>query len=90
MVSLDDIEHVHFERVGFNNKNFDIAIIFKEGRVEKGADEFVRISAIPMSKLDDVKDWLLEIVEKVCLLEIEPLRKRLLLIRFRPVHVTSS
>ena len=64
-MSLDDIEHVHFERVGFNSKNFDMAIIFKAGRTEKGADEFVRISAIPMNKLDQIKDWLLEVVEKV-------------------------
>jgi nucleosome binding factor SPN SPT16 subunit len=65
VVSLDDIEHVHFERVGFNSKNFDMAIIFKAGRTEKGSDEFVRISAIPMNKLDQIKDWLLEVVEKV-------------------------
>ncbi len=64
-MSLDDIEHVHFERVGFNSKNFDMVIIFKPGRQEKGSEEFVRISAIPMNKLDSIKDWLLDVVEKV-------------------------
>ncbi len=65
VVSLADIEHVHFEGVGFGKKSFEMVIIFKAGRVEKGADEFVRISTVPMNKLDDIKDWLLYVVEKV-------------------------
>jgi hypothetical protein len=30
-VSLEDIEVVNLERVGFNLKNFDMAIVFKVG-----------------------------------------------------------
>lgn len=34
VVSLGDIEIVNLERVGFNLKNFDMAIVFKVQRVE--------------------------------------------------------
>lgn len=56
---------MHFERVGFNAKTIDCVVIFKEGAREKGQDEYVRISAIPANRLDAIKDWLLEIVQKV-------------------------
>jgi nucleosome binding factor SPN SPT16 subunit len=31
VASVRDIEHVHFERVIFSGKNFDMVIIFKKG-----------------------------------------------------------
>jgi nucleosome binding factor SPN SPT16 subunit len=63
VVSVADIEHVHFERVTFTNRDFDMVIIFKHGTREKGEDEFLRISAIKRDKLDSVKRWLDEVAE---------------------------
>ena len=31
----------------------------------KGSDEFVRISAIPMTNLEDIKSWLNDVVDMV-------------------------
>ena len=59
VVSLSDVEHVHFERVTFTNKDFDIVFIYKEGVRDKGEDEFVRISSVPMrGNIDAIKAWL--------------------------------
>lgn len=53
VVTLNDIEVVHLERVQFGLKNFDMVIIFKD---------FTRapahINTIPVEALDSVKDWL--------------------------------
>ncbi|KAI1312608.1 FACT complex subunit spt16 [Mortierella claussenii] len=53
VVTLSDVEVVHLERVQFGLKNFDMVFTFK--------DYFqtpIHINTIPMSQLDNVKDWL--------------------------------
>jgi nucleosome binding factor SPN SPT16 subunit len=65
VLSLADIEHVHFERVMFSSKNFDMAVILKAGTKQTGKpgeDEFVRINAVPMAELDTIKTWLDSVV----------------------------
>ncbi|KAF6251518.1 global transcription factor [Scenedesmus sp. NREL 46B-D3] len=53
VVALGDIEIINLERVGFNLKNFDMAIVFKDF-----SREVLRIDAIPSKKLDTIKEWL--------------------------------
>lgn len=55
VVDIDDIEAVHFERVQFGIKNFDMAIIFKDFVTYK------RINAIPIEHMENIKDYLDEI-----------------------------
>ena len=50
VISLDDIEHVHFERVLFSGKNFDCVIIFKDLK-----RPVAQINMIPMQDLDLIK-----------------------------------
>jgi nucleosome binding factor SPN SPT16 subunit len=52
---LKDIEAVHFERVTFGIKNFDMTIIFKDFH------NFKRINSIARENLDDIKAYLNEI-----------------------------
>eukprot|EP00775_Hariotina_reticulata_P011875 gene11875-12019_t len=52
VVSLSDIEIINLERVGFNLKNFDMAIVFKDF-----SRDVLRIDAIPSKKLDTIKEW---------------------------------
>ena len=53
VLTLDQIELVHFERVGFHLKNFDMVFIFKDY-----TKKVVSITSIPMSQLDQIKEWL--------------------------------
>jgi len=53
VVSIADIEIVNLERVGFNLKNFDMAIVFKDF-----SRDVMRIDAIPSKQLETAKDWL--------------------------------
>lgn len=53
IVALDEIEHVHFERVMFSSRNFDLVVVLKNFDLPP-----IRISAIPMSELDSIKEWL--------------------------------
>ena len=53
IITLDDVELVHFERVQFHMKNFDMIFIFKDY-----TRKVSMVSAIPMTSLDSVKDWL--------------------------------
>eukprot|EP00123_Amoebidium_parasiticum_P018054 comp24084_c0_seq1/m.43387 comp24084_c0_seq1/g.43387 ORF comp24084_c0_seq1/g.43387 comp24084_c0_seq1/m.43387 type:complete len:1079 (-) comp24084_c0_seq1:25-3261(-) len=56
VLSLEDIELVHLERVQFGSKNFDMVTVFKDyARVPN------RISSIPIASLEKVKQWLNEI-----------------------------
>lgn len=55
VIDISDIEHVHFERVQFGNKSFDMAIIFKDFIT------FKRISSIPIEHIEDVKSYFDEI-----------------------------
>jgi len=78
VVSLADVEHVHFERVTFTNKDFDLVFVFKEGVRDKGEDEFVRIASIPMrGHLDPIKTWLDEIADMTytCVARRQPLAR---------------
>merc|ERR1712223_904735 len=53
VVTLEDLELVHFERVQFQLKNFDMAFIFKDYN-----KKVMVVGSIPMNMLDHVKDWL--------------------------------
>lgn len=55
IIDISDIEHVHFERVQFGIKNFDMAIIFKDFTT------FKRINSIPIEHIEDIKSYLDEI-----------------------------
>ena len=50
MVSLESVEFVHFERVSFALKNFDMVVIYKDY-----ARKVSTITSIPMSSLDSIK-----------------------------------
>lgn len=53
VVSLEAVEFIHFERVSFSLKNFDMVVIYKDY-----ARKVNTITSIPMSSLDAIKDWL--------------------------------
>jgi len=53
VVSLDEIECVHFERVSFSIKNFDMVIIYKD--YTRKVDT---ICSIPRKSLENIKSWL--------------------------------
>ena len=53
VVPIEDVEIVNLERVGFNLKNFDVTIVFKD--FDK---EVLRIDTVPSSYLDTLKEWL--------------------------------
>lgn len=53
VVTLDEIEVVHLERVQFGLKNFDMVCVFKEF-----ARPPAHINTIPVESLEQVKDWL--------------------------------
>uniref|UniRef100_A0A8C4QTG7 FACT complex subunit n=1 Tax=Eptatretus burgeri TaxID=7764 RepID=A0A8C4QTG7_EPTBU len=53
VVTLDELELVHFERVQFHLKNFDMVIVYKDyGR------KVTMINAVPINSLDPIKEWL--------------------------------
>ncbi|KAL0384725.1 UNVERIFIED_CONTAM: FACT complex subunit SPT16 [Sesamum radiatum] len=53
VISLSDIEIVNLERVGLAQKNFDMAIVFKDFK-----RDVMRIDSIPSTSLDGIKEWL--------------------------------
>ncbi|CAN8308167.1 unnamed protein product [Cochlearia groenlandica] len=53
VVSLSEIEIVNLERVGFGQKNFDMAIIFKDFK-----KDVLRVDSVPTSSLEGIKEWL--------------------------------
>ncbi|KAF6173262.1 hypothetical protein GIB67_026957 [Kingdonia uniflora] len=53
VVTLSEIEIVNLERVGLGQKNFDMAIVFKDFK-----KDVLRIDSIPSSSLDGIKEWL--------------------------------
>ncbi|XP_071546474.1 FACT complex subunit spt16-like [Panulirus ornatus] len=53
VIVLDEVELVHFERVQFHLKNFDMVFVFKDY-----SRKTAMINAIPMQMLDHVKEWL--------------------------------
>lgn len=55
VIDIDEIETVHFERIQFGGKNFDMAIIFKDFTT------FKRINYIPFEHYEDIKSYLDEL-----------------------------
>lgn len=53
VVDLSEIEHVHFERMSFTTKNFDMTIIFKNFDILPRT-----ITAIEIQYCDTIQDWL--------------------------------
>ncbi|ORX52677.1 SPT16-domain-containing protein [Hesseltinella vesiculosa] len=53
VVTLNEIEIAHLERVQFGLKNFDMVFVFKDFQRPP-----IHINTIPMGQLDNVKDWL--------------------------------
>jgi nucleosome binding factor SPN SPT16 subunit len=53
VITLEDVELVHFERVQFHLKNFDMIFVFKDYH-----RKVAMVNAIPMNLLDHVKEWL--------------------------------
>ncbi|ORY78644.1 FACT complex component Spt16 [Protomyces lactucae-debilis] len=53
VVTLSEIEIAHLERIQFGLKNFDMVFVFKDFTKPP-----VHINTIPMSSLDNVKEWL--------------------------------
>lgn len=53
VITLEDVELLHFERVQFQLKNFDMVFVFKDY-----SRRTVMVNAVPMSMLDHVKEWL--------------------------------
>ena len=52
VIDVKDIEAVHFERVAFGIKNFDMAIIFRDFY------RFERINSIPRESIEELKAYL--------------------------------
>lgn len=53
VITLEDVELVHYERVQFHLRNFDMVFVFKDYTRKIGM-----VNAIPMNMLDHVKEWL--------------------------------
>jgi nucleosome binding factor SPN SPT16 subunit len=53
VITLEDIEVAHLERVQFGLKNFDMVFVFKDYNRTP-----YHINTIPMEQIDDVKAWL--------------------------------
>ncbi|KAM9925794.1 hypothetical protein OXX59_003643 [Metschnikowia pulcherrima] len=53
VVTLEEIEIAHLERVQFGLKNFDLVFVFKDF-----SKPVVHINTIPMEVLEDIKNWL--------------------------------
>ena len=55
VITLADIEHIHFEGVLANKKNFDMVIVKNDKRT------FHMIRAVPMEQLGTIREWLTDI-----------------------------
>ncbi|KAJ1628673.1 hypothetical protein T492DRAFT_841382 [Pavlovales sp. CCMP2436] len=64
LVEIGEIEIVHFERVIFGLKNFDMMIVFKDLKKDPNMpkkiqeQKNIQIGTINMQQLDQVKTWL--------------------------------
>lgn len=56
VVTLEEIEIAHLERVQFGLKNFDLVFVFKDFN-----KPVVHINTIPVELLEDVKSWLTDV-----------------------------
>lgn len=52
-MTLDEIEHVHFQRVTFRTSTADMILIFKDYKRPA-----VEIDAVKVSDMDKIKEWL--------------------------------
>ena len=55
VVSLDDVEHFHLERVTFTTKNFDMVVVFND------LQRFKHVNSIEMRYLETIKEWIISI-----------------------------
>ena len=53
VVTLDEVELVHFERVTSNTSTFDLVVVFKDYSKKPHS-----VGQIPSTSLDGIKDWL--------------------------------
>ncbi|XP_003747374.1 FACT complex subunit SPT16 [Galendromus occidentalis] len=53
VITLEEVEIVHFERVQFHLKNFDMVFVFKDYH-----RKVAQVGLVPMNLLDHVKEWL--------------------------------
>lgn len=53
VITLDEVEVVHLERVQFGLKNFDVVFVFSDFTKPP-----VHINSVPTDQLDQVKAWL--------------------------------
>mmetsp|Transcript_2075 Transcript_2075/g.3411 ORF Transcript_2075/g.3411 Transcript_2075/m.3411 type:complete len:1085 (-) Transcript_2075:47-3301(-) len=58
VVTLDEIEHIHFERVSSGTKSFDMVIILKSHMQPTSGDLPQRITSIPIESLTTIRHWL--------------------------------
>lgn len=56
VITLEEIEIAHLERVQFGLKNFDMVFVFKDFN-----KPVVHINTIPMELIEDVKNWLTDV-----------------------------
>lgn len=56
VITLEEIEIAHLERVQFGLKNFDLVFVFKDF-----SKPVVHINTIPIEVLEDVKSWLTDV-----------------------------
>ncbi|CAK9009848.1 FACT complex subunit SPT16 (Facilitates chromatin transcription complex subunit SPT16) (Global transcription factor group C protein 102) [Durusdinium trenchii] len=59
VVALDDIEHIHFERVTNLTKNIDMVIVLK-AQLKRNSSIPQRITSIPIEALGMIRKWLHE------------------------------
>ena len=52
-MTLDEIEHVHFQRVMFRTSTADMIIIFKDYK-----KPVVEVDAVRVADMDKIKEWL--------------------------------
>lgn len=53
IITLSEVELVHFERVGLQLKNFDMVFIFKDYSIKPK-----KVTDIPLTSLEKIKEWL--------------------------------
>ncbi len=53
MIPLEEIELIHFERVEFVLKTFDMVVIFKDY-----SRKVTAINAVPINRIEKIKSWL--------------------------------
>jgi len=58
IASINDVEHIHFERVTNFTKNFDMVIITKAQAKPGSTQEPQRITSIDLQYLDVIKKWI--------------------------------